>query len=470
MQVIDKSAEGLKREFNVVIAANAIEEKVTDRLNEVGRQVRLPGFRPGKVPMNLLRKRFGQAVRSEILERTIDESTQAALTEKAIKPAMQPKVELVKFEEGQDLEFKVAFEVLPEISSSTFSDLELTRLVATVTDKEHEDGITGFLKNRRTSDKITEDRAAKKGDALLVDFVGRIDGKEFEGGAAKDTMVEIGSGQYVPGFEDQLIGAKTGETRTIKITFPEDYAAKDKAGKAAEFDITVKEIHDIKAPELNDEFAKSMGDDNAEAFKARMRQFLQDNYNNASRMRLKRQLLDKLAEAHHFDVPQGLVDVEFDAIWRQMERVAQDGQLDPEDQGKSQDELKAEYRAIAERRVRLGLLLSDVGQKNGVAVSQEDLNRAIMQEAMKYPGQETAVIEYYQRTPQALETLRAPIFEDKVVDYIIGQAKVTDQPATIEEVMRDPEDDAQAAEAKPEKAADSAEKPKKAKKTAKAKE
>jgi trigger factor len=286
-------------------------------------------------------------------------------------------------------------------------------------------------------------------------------------------MIEIGSGQFVPGFEDQLIDAKAGETRTIKITFPEDYGSKDLAGKDAEFEIAVKEIHELKMPELTDELAKSMGDESADAFKARMRQFLQDNYNGASRLRLKRQLLDKLAEAHHFPVPQGLVDVEFDAIWRQMERVKNEGQLDPEDEGKSDDELKAEYRAIAERRVRLGLLLSDVGQKNGVSVSQEDLNRAIMQEAMKYPGQETAVIEYYQRTPQALETLRAPIFEDKVVDYIIGQAKVTDQPATIEEVMRDPEDDvpAPAAEAaKAEPAADSAEKPKKARKSAKAKE
>jgi trigger factor len=392
MQVIDKSADGLKREFSVVIAANAIEEKVTSRLSEVGRQVRLPGFRPGKVPMTLLRKRFGQAVRSEILERTIDESTQAALTEKAVKPAMQPRVELVKFEEGQDLEFSVQFEVLPEISSAGFSDLELTRLVATVTDKEHEDAVNGFLKNRRTSEKISEDRPAQTGDALLVDFVGRIDGKEFEGGSAKDSMVEIGSGQFIPGFEDQLIGAKAGETRTIKVTFPKDYGVKDLAGKDAEFEIAVKEIQELKTPELTDELAKNMGDESADAFRARMRQFLQDNYNGASRLRLKRQLLDKLAEAHHFAVPQGLVDVEFDAIWRQMERVKNEGQLDPEDEGKSDDELKAEYRAIAERRVRLGLLLSDVGQKNGVSVSQEDLNRAIMQEAMKYPGQETQVI------------------------------------------------------------------------------
>ena len=460
MQVIDKSAEGLKRQFSVVIAADAIEEKVTSRLNEVGRQVRLPGFRPGKVPMNLLRKRFGQAVRSEILERTIDESTQAAFTEKAVKPAMQPKVELVKFEEGQDLEFSVQYEVLPEISSGEFSNLDLTRLVASVSDKEHEEAINGFLRNRRTTEKVDEDRPAKTGDGLMVDFVGRIDGKEFDGGTAKDALVEIGSGQYVPGFEDQLVGAKVGDTVKVNVTFPEDYAASELAGKAAEFDVTVKELHKVTTPPLDDEFAKSMGDENVEALRTRMRKFLQDNYDNASRLRLKRQLLDRLAESHSFAVPEGLVDVEFDAIWRQMERVAKDGQLDPEDEGKTDEELRKEYRDIAERRVRLGLLLSDVGQKNGVSVSQEDLNKAIMQEAVRYPGQETAVIEYYQRNPQALEALRAPIFEDKVVDFIISQAKVTDQAATIEEIMRDPEDD----EAKAEQPASDEAAPKKAKK------
>ncbi|MHB1206653.1 MAG: trigger factor [Rhodospirillaceae bacterium] len=444
MQVTDKSADGLKRQFNVVIAASSIEEKVNTRLTEVGQQVRLPGFRPGKVPMNLLKKRFGQAVRGEVLERTIDESTQAALTERAVKPAMQPRIEVVKADEGQDLEFSVQFEVLPEIAAKPFNELELTRLVATVSEKEHEEAVQGFLKNRRTTDKLDEVRPAKQGDGLLVDFVGRIDGKEFDGGSVKDAMVEIGGGAYLPEFEKNLEGAKVGETKKFSLTFPDDYAG-SMAGKTAEFEVTVKELHKVNVPELTEEFAKSMGDESVDAMRGRMRKFLQDNYDNATRMRLKRQLLDKLAEGHSFDVPQGLVDVEFDAIWRQMERVKQDGQLDPEDLGKSDEELRAEYRKIAERRVRLGLLLSDVGQKNAISVSQEDMNKAVIQEAMRYPGQENAVVEYYQRNPQALETLRAPLFEDKVVDFILAQAKITDQPASIEEVMRDPEDDAGAA-------------------------
>jgi trigger factor len=454
MQVTDKSADGLKRQFNVVIAASSIEEKVNSRLTEVGQQVRLPGFRPGKVPMTLLKKRFGQAVRGEVLERTIDESTQAALTERAVKPAMQPRIEVVKADEGQDLEFSVQFEVLPEIAAKPFNELELTRLTATVSDKEHEEAVQGFLKNRRTTDKLDEARPAKKGDGLLVDFVGRIDAKEFDGGSVKDAMVEIGGGTYLPEFEKNLEGAKVGDVVKFDLTFPDDYAG-SMAGKTAQFEVTVKELHKINVPELTDEFAKSMGDESVEGMHTRMRKFLQDNYDGAARMRLKRQLLDKLAEGHSFDVPQGLVDVEFDAIWRQMERVKQDGQLDPEDVGKSDEELRAEYRKIAERRVRLGLLLSDVGQKNAVTVSQDDINKAVIQEAMRYPGQENAVVEYYQRNPQAIETLRAPLFEDKVVDFILGQAKITDQPASIEEVMRDPEDDAEAAEgdSKPKKKA-----------------
>ncbi len=453
MQVTDKGADGLKRKFDVVIPASSIEEKVNNRLSEVGQQVRLPGFRPGKVPMSLLQKRFGQAVRGEVLERAIEESTQSALTERAVKPAMQPRIEVVKADEGQDLQFSVEFEVLPEIASKPFTDLELIRLVATVNDKEHDEAVHGFLKNRRTTEKLDETRAAKKGEGLLVDFTGRIDGKEFDGGTVKDAMVVLGDGQYLADFEKGLDGLKPGETRKFKVEFPEDYAG-TVAGQTAEFEVTAKELHKVTVPELTDDLAKSMGDESAQGMRDRMRKFLQENYDGAARMRLKRQLLDKLADAYSFDVPQGLVDVEFDAIWRQMERVKADGQLDPEDKDKTDDELKAEYRKIAERRVRLGLLLSDVGQKNALSVSQDEMNKAVIQEAMRYPGQENAVVEYYQRNPQAMETLRAPLFEDKVVDFILSQAKITDQPASIEDVMKDPEDEA-AEKEKPKKKAKS---------------
>ena len=457
MQVIEKSTNGLAHEFNVVIPANSIEERVVSRLNEVGRDIKMPGFRPGKVPLKLLRTRFGQSVRGEILETTINESTQAALAEKALKPAMQPKVELVTFEEGKDLEFSVKLEVLPEITAADINGIELSRPVSPVSDEEMDKAVQDFLKSRRTAETVEEKRAAKTGDAVVTDFVGTIDGVAFEGGKAEGATIELGSGSFIPGFEDQLIGAKAGDTVTVKVDFPADYGAKDLAGKAAEFKVDVKELKAFKTPELTDEIATQMGDANVDALKARLRGFLQANHDQASRMRIKRQLLDNLAEGHSFPVPQGMVDIEFDAIWRQMDQVLKSGQVDPEDKDKSEDELKAEYRGIAERRVRLGLLLSDIGQKNGVGVTQDDLTRALTQEAMRYPGQEQAVFKFYQSNPQALETLRAPIFEEKVVDFIFTKAKITDQEVSLEELMTDP-DEEDAAEAKDEDA-----KPKKAK-------
>ncbi len=455
MQVIDKSTDGLTREFNVVIPATSIEARVVSRLNEVGQQVRMPGFRPGKVPMKLLKSRYGESVRGEILESTINESTQAALTEKALKPAMQPKVELVSFEDGKGLEFSVKIEVLPEIEAADLAGIALTRPVAAVTDEEMEKAQNDFLKSRRTAEKIDTARGAKKGDAVVADFVGTMDGVEFQGGKAEGATIELGAGNFIPGFEDQLIGAKAGDTVTVKVTFPEEYGAKELAGKPAEFKVDVKELREYKTPELNDELAKQVGDETAEGLKTRRRAFIQGSHDTAARMRMKRQLLDILAENNSFPVPQGMVDIEFDAIWRQMEQVMKSGQLDPEDAGKSEDELKKEYRGIAERRVRLGLLLSDIGQKNNVQISQDDLTRALTQEAMRYPGQEQAVFEYYQKNAQALESLRAPIFEEKVVDFIFTQAKVTDETVSVEELMRDPDEEAPAAESetKPKKKA-----------------
>ena len=454
MQVIEKNSSGLAREFNVVIPAASFDERVATRLNEVGKTVNMPGFRPGKVPLKLLRTRFGQSVRGEILETTINESTQAAIAEKALKPAMQPRVELVTFEEGKDLEFSVKLEVLPDITAADIDGLELNRPTAPVSDEEMEKALSEVTQGRRTTEVVTEKRAAQTGDAVVADFVGTIGGVEFEGGKAQGATIEIGSGQFIPGFEEQLVGAKAGESTTVKVNFPEDYGVKTLAGKAAEFKVDVQELRTFKAPELNDEFAKQMGDTDLEGLKTRLRGFLQSNHDATSRLRMKRQLLDKLADGHSFPVPQGMVDIEFDSIWRQMEQVMKNGTLDPEDEGKSEDELKAEYRSIAERRVRLGLLLSDIGQKNGVVVSQDDLTRALTQEAMRYPGQEQAIFQFYQSNPQALESLRAPIFEEKVVDYIFTKAKVTVQTVSLEELNRDPdEDEAPAAEATPKKKA-----------------
>lgn len=439
MQITEKATQGLKREFNVVIAASIIEQRMTTRLSEVGLQVNLPGFRPGKAPMNLLRKRFGQSVMGEILDQTINESTQSVIAEKALKPAMQPKVELVKFAEGKDLEFDVKVEVLPEINAQDFSKVELEKWVAKVEDADFDKAIQELLANNRKTQIVQENRKAKKGDVVVIDYVGKLNGEVFDGGTGFDSYLELGSGQFIPGFEDQLIGVKAGDNAVLNINFPADYGTKNLAGQAAIFNVSVKELRTSESPALDDDFAKRLGEDSVEKVKARTREAMQSSYDRLIRLRLKRTLLDKLAELDTFAVPEGMVDAEFKAIWSQIEQAKTSGQLDPEDTNKTDEDLRKEYRAIAERRVRLGLLLSDIGQKNNIAVSPEELGKALAEQASRYPGQEQAVVNYYKNSPEALESLRAPAFEDKVVDFILGQVKISEKAVTIEELQKDPE-------------------------------
>jgi len=447
MQIIDKSADGLSREFNVVVAAAAIEEKVGRRLEEVGQQVRLPGFRPGKVPMALLKKRFGQSVRGEVLEKTIDESLQQAITEKSLKPALQPKVDIVEFAEGKDLELNVKLEVLPEITANDFSKISLEKWSAAVSDDELDKALETMRSNNRSTKVVTDNRKAVKSDVVVAEYVGKIDGKVFDGGTSKGTFIELGAGRLIPGFEDQLIGAMAGDTVLVKVKFPDDYASKEVAGKDATFEVKVKEIREIEEQKLDDAFAQKLGEADLGKLKEKAKEAIQRNHDRLSRLRLKRQLLDQLASGHTFQVPTGMVDAEFDAIWRQIEQAKAANRLDPEDAKKTDEELKTEYRGIAERRVRLGLLLSDVGQKNNITISQEELSRAAVSEAMLYPGQEQVILNYYRNNPSAIETLRAPVFEDKVVDFVLELANVNTKQVTYDELKADPETPADIPEA-----------------------
>jgi len=439
MQITEKAASGLKREYNVVIAASIIEQRMTTRLSEVGQQVNLPGFRPGKAPMNLLRKRFGQSVMGEILDQTINESAQSVISQKALKPALQPKIELVNFAEGKDLEFDVKVEVLPDIAAPDFGKVALEKWVVKADEAEFDKAIKQLLDNNRTTKVIAEDRKAKNGDVVVIDYVGKLNGEAFEGGTAFDAYLELGSGQFIPGFEDQLIGVKAGDAAVLNVTFPADYGSKNLAGQAVVFNVNVKELRELETPTLDDAFAKRMGEESVDTLKAKTREIIQGSYDRLSRLRLKRNLLDKLAELDTFAVPEGMVDAEFNAIWNQIEQAKTSGQMDPDDAKKTDDELRKEYRAIAERRVRLGLLLSDVGQKNNIAVTPEELGQAVAAQASRYPGQEQSVVNYYKNTPEALESLRAPAFEDKVVDFILGSAKISEKAVTIEELQKDPE-------------------------------
>ena len=440
MQITETGSEGLTREYTIVVPAGDIETRLVDRLTQLGASVSVPGFRPGKVPIGLLKKRYGDSVRGEILEKTIQDSSQNAMTERGLRPALQPKIEIVSFEEGADLEYKLAVELLPEIEPMDFSTLKLERFVATVEDPAIEESLQRLAKQRKTFEAVGDGSAAATGDEVLIDFLGRIDGEAFEGGTGDDFSLELGSNRFIPGFEDQLIGLSAGTKSEVKVNFPDDYPAENLKGKEALFEVEVKEVRRAKEAAVDDELAKSLGLENLTTLKESVREQLGQEYRQLSRARLKRTLLDRLTDTHEFEVPVGMMDQEFEAIWTQVKDAMEQDRLDEDDKGKSEDELRAQFRPIAARRVRLGLLLSEVGRANNIAVNQEDLNRAMSEQARQFPGQENQIFEFYQKNPQAMQELQAPIFEDKVIDFIVEMADVTDRDVSIEELMKEPDD------------------------------
>ena len=435
MQVTETKNEGLTREFTVRIEARDIEEKVDHRLTEVGKDLTLPGFRPGKAPIALLQKRYGKAVIGEILEAAVQDSSSQAIAERGLTPAIQPKIEITSYEDGADLEYTMQVELMPEFEPADFSAIELERVAVEVSDAEIDEALDRVARENRTAEPVAKPRKAKPGDVAVIDFVGRADGAEFPGGAGKDFHLELGSGRFIPGFEEQVVGAKPGDQLTVKVTFPEDYNAPDLAGKDVDFEVTVRELREYVDTAVDDALAANMGFEDLAKMRAAVRENLENEYRAMSRTGLKRRLLDKLSELHDFDVPAGMVDAEFDAIWRQFEQAREQGQIDQDDVDRSDDELRDDYRAIAERRVRLGLLLSEVGQRNNVDVTQDEINRAIMAEAQRYPGQQREVVEHYQNHPEALAQIRAPLFENKVTDFILEIAKVTERSGTMQDLL-----------------------------------
>ncbi len=439
MQVTESKNDGLSREYSITVPAEDIERRVEARLSEVGGQVNIPGFRPGKVPMKILKQRFGDSVLGEVLEQSVNETSQSVLEERALRPAMQPKIEIESFEKGSDLVYKMGVEVMPDIEPMDFSKLEVTKLVPEISEEEVDQALEGIAKDQRSTKPIEADRPAQEGDVLVVDFVGKIDGEAFEGGSAEDYRLELGCGRFIPGFEEQLVGAKAGQDVEVKVTFPSDYGSEALAGKDAVFETKVKEIHQYEDVQIDDEFAKSLGLDSLEALRTTIRDKLSGDYSEVARGRMKRELLDQLYAAHDFEVPPGMVESEFEQIWQQFEQARDEGRLDEEDQAKDEETLKQEYRDIAHRRVQLGLLLSHVGEQANVEVTQDELNRAVVREAQRYPGQEREVFEAYTKNPEMMGQLRAPIFEDKTIDYILEMAQVTEKPISVEELLADPD-------------------------------
>ncbi|HEX6094621.1 MAG TPA: trigger factor [Dongiaceae bacterium] len=437
MQITETSNDGLKREFKVVIPEQDVQKRVDSRLAQLGGGLKLPGFRPGKVPMPVLKQRFGKNVMGEVLEQAISDSSQKLLSDRGLRPAGQPRIEILSGADKGDLEFSMAVELIPDIKVMDFKTVKLDRLTVDIPDAEVEQAIERAAQRYRKTQPLAAARPAQKDDVAVIDFVGKVDGAEFAGGSANDYHLQIGSGSFIPGFEEQLIGASAGDSKTVTVTFPAEYPRAEVAGKEATFEVTIKELRELAPLVVDDELAKEMGTKDLAELRENMSKGLAAEYAGLSRTRTKRQLLDILAEKHAFDSPAGLVETEFTAIWNQIEADRQLGRLDPDDANKSEDELKKEYRDIAIRRVKLGLLLSEVGRINDVQVSNDEMGRAIMNEARRFPGQERKVIDYYQKTPQAMIQLRAPIYEDKVVDFILDQAEVNERKVSAEEFTKE---------------------------------
>jgi trigger factor len=446
MQVTETLSEGLKRGFTIVVPAADIEQRRTARLTDLGRTLRLPGFRPGKVPLPVVRQRYGTAVTAEVLEESVNRATQQVLSERGLRPAMQPKVDLISKDLGigmtADLEFNIELELLPDIELPDFAAIALTRLKAEVADETVEKTLADIATHNRGYEDIPldelGDRGAAKGEVLVVDYIGRVDGTEFQGGNASDARVEVGGEGFIPGFTDQLEGLRPGETRTIDVTFPDPYMSPDLAGKPAQFEIAAKKIQRIVPTPVDDALAQKLGIGSLEELRRNVARRVQGEYDQLARLRLKRQLLDKLADLVSFAVPQAMVDTEFDQIWQRLDADRKEGRQDEDDKGKDDDTLKAEYRAIAERRVRLGLLLAEIGRANNITVSPDEMMRAMQAEAARFPGQEAAVIDFFRKNPRSADTLRGPIFEDKVIDFVLELANTTDEVVTADELAKDP--------------------------------
>jgi trigger factor len=445
MQVTETVSDGLKREFKVVVPAADLASKVDERLGQLKDQVRINGFRPGKVPVTHLKRLYGRAVMAETIEAAVREANAQIVTERGFKLVRDPKVTLPEEQgavenviEGKtDLSYTVAIEILPPIELADFKGIQLERLVAEVTEAEVDEAVKRIAEQSRPFASKAEGGKAENGDRVVIDFTGKMDGTPFEGGTGGDVSLHLGSGTFIPGFEDQLIGAAVGEQRNVKVTFPQTYPAANLAGKDAEFDVTVKAIESPQPVTVDDEFAKSLGLESLAKLREIIKERLTREHASISRQKIKRKLLDELDAKHKFAPPPSLVEDEFNNVWKTIQDDLQARKRTFEDEGTTEEKAKEEYRGIAERRVRLGLVIAEIGEHNNIKVSDEELSRAVMERARQVPGQEQKVWDLYRNNPDALASLRAPIYEDKVVDYILELAKITDKTVSREELYKE---------------------------------
>jgi trigger factor len=445
MQVTETLSQGLKREYKVVLPATDLAQRLDDQLAELKAKARINGFRPGKVPVSHLKRLYGRSIMADVLQEAVTEANRKIVEDNAIRPVGEPRIDLAgeaedvekAFESQADLAFTVAYEVLPKIEIGSFDDIGIERLVAEVPDAE----VTAVLgrlaeQNRAYTPKEGDAALAEKGDKVTLDFVGKIDGEPFEGGTGTDVDVVLGSGAFIPGFEDGVEGARQGESRTLSLTFPADYAAAKLAGQAATFDVTVKAIAAGQEVKIDDDLAKAFGLEDLAKLTDSIKGNIAGDYAAASRRKWKRGLFDALDKKYEFDLPEGLVTQEFETVWRKVAAEQQRSGRSYTDDGTTEEAARADYRRIAERRVRLGLLLADIGEKFGIKVSDEEIGQAVAERARSFPGQENVIWEFYRKNPGALAEIRAPLFEEKVVDHLVSLVKVTDKPVAPEELVR----------------------------------
>jgi trigger factor len=447
MQVTETLSEGLKREYKVVVPASELDEKVNKRLDELKAQVRINGFRPGKVPVSHLKRMYGRATMAEVIEATVRDANNQIVTEHGFKLAADPKVTLPQ-EEGaveelingkSDLNYTMALEIVPAIELANFKNIKLTRLTADVADSEIDEALGRIAEQNKPFTPKAEGEKAAQGDRVVISYAGSINGEAFEGGTGDDAPVLLGSNTFIPGFEDQIVGMGVGETRTLKVKFPEHYQAENLAGKDAEFVVTAKSIEAPGTVTIDDAFAKGLGMESLESLRAAVKDRIVHEHQGMSRQKIKRGLLDELDKLHKFEPPPTLVEEEFDRVWKSVLQEMETEKKTFADENTTEEKAKAEYRAIAERRVRLGLVLAEIGEKNTITVTDEELNRSVMERVRQFPGQEQRVYEYFRSNPQAVAGLRAPIFEEKVVDFLLELADVTENKVSREELYKDDE-------------------------------
>ena len=440
-----ETSEGLSRMYKVSVPAADLQKRLTDRIEEIRPQMNLKGFRPGKVPAAHVRKLYGKSIMGEVIEALVQETSKKAIDDADVRPAGQPEMHMESdmdavMDGKADLSYHMHIDVMPEFEPADIKKLTIKKPVAEVSDADMDERLGQIAEANQKYDKRAKAAKARKDDAVVMDFLGKLDGEPFEGGSAEGHTLVLGSDSFIPGFEEQLIGAKAGEDKEVKVTFPENYQAEHLAGKEAIFEVKIHEVREPKTPDIDEEFAKGLGMDSLDKLKEVISEQIENEYKTASRSKAKRHLLDTLDTKHDFELPPKMVDAEFDQIWQQLQTEMDAGRTDDEDKGKSDDELKAEYRKIAERRVRLGLVLAEIGRVAEITIDESEVQQALINEARNFPGQEREVIEFFQKNENAMAQLRAPIYEDKVVDHILDTAKVKEETVSKKVLLKEDEE------------------------------